>query len=78
MDLTAAAKNRFMELNELIELRDGAYEITESTKKEPRNGMTHGFEEIKISKQETRLEKYHDGHINEEEKEVVELDDDTT
>ncbi|GKD71456.1 reverse transcriptase domain-containing protein [Tanacetum coccineum] len=26
MDLTAAAKDRFMELNELIELRDGAYE----------------------------------------------------
>ncbi|GJR57862.1 uncharacterized mitochondrial protein-like protein [Tanacetum coccineum] len=25
MDLTAAAKNRFMELNELIKLRDGAY-----------------------------------------------------
>ncbi|GKF56616.1 reverse transcriptase domain-containing protein, partial [Tanacetum coccineum] len=28
MDLTAAAKNRFMELNELMELRDGAYENT--------------------------------------------------
>ncbi|GJV22263.1 reverse transcriptase domain-containing protein [Tanacetum coccineum] len=27
-DLTAAAKNRFMELNELMELRDGAYENT--------------------------------------------------
>ncbi|GJT45730.1 reverse transcriptase domain-containing protein [Tanacetum coccineum] len=37
MDLTAAAKNHFMELNELIELRDGAYENTriykEKTKK---------------------------------------------
>ncbi|GKA27947.1 reverse transcriptase domain-containing protein [Tanacetum coccineum] len=37
MDLTAAAKNRFMELNELIELRDGAYKNTriykEKTKK---------------------------------------------
>ncbi|GJU29267.1 reverse transcriptase domain-containing protein [Tanacetum coccineum] len=37
MDLTAAAKNRFMELNELMELRDGAYENThiykEKTKK---------------------------------------------
>ncbi|GKC93981.1 reverse transcriptase domain-containing protein [Tanacetum coccineum] len=37
MDLTAAAKNRFMELNELMELRDGAYEKTriykEKTKK---------------------------------------------
>ncbi|GJU57187.1 reverse transcriptase domain-containing protein [Tanacetum coccineum] len=37
MDLTAVAKNRFMELNELIELRDRAYEntqiYTERTKK---------------------------------------------
>ncbi|GJZ61634.1 reverse transcriptase domain-containing protein [Tanacetum coccineum] len=37
MDLTAAGKNHFMELNELIELRDGAYENTriykERTKK---------------------------------------------
>ncbi|GJZ82093.1 putative nucleotidyltransferase, ribonuclease H, partial [Tanacetum coccineum] len=37
MDLMAAAKNRFMELNELIELRDGAYVNTriykEKTKK---------------------------------------------
>ncbi|GJT79341.1 hypothetical protein Tco_1053683 [Tanacetum coccineum] len=28
MDLTAATKNRFMELNELMELRDGVYENT--------------------------------------------------
>ncbi|GKB05950.1 reverse transcriptase domain-containing protein [Tanacetum coccineum] len=28
MDLTAATKNYFMELNELLELRDGAYENT--------------------------------------------------
>ncbi|GJU08539.1 hypothetical protein Tco_1124969 [Tanacetum coccineum] len=37
MDLTAATKNHFMELNELMELRDGAYENTriykERTKK---------------------------------------------
>nr|GEZ24219.1 reverse transcriptase domain-containing protein [Tanacetum cinerariifolium] len=37
MDLTAAVKNRFMELNEIIELRDEAYENTriykEKTKK---------------------------------------------
>ncbi|GJT51397.1 hypothetical protein Tco_0977554 [Tanacetum coccineum] len=37
MDLTAAAKNRFIELNKLMELRDGAYENTliykERTKK---------------------------------------------
>ncbi|GKD05796.1 reverse transcriptase domain-containing protein [Tanacetum coccineum] len=29
MDLTAATKNRFMELNKLMELRDGAYENTQ-------------------------------------------------
>ncbi|GKC99087.1 reverse transcriptase domain-containing protein [Tanacetum coccineum] len=33
MDLAAAAKNCFMELNELIELRDGAYENTRIYKK---------------------------------------------
>ncbi|GJV60764.1 reverse transcriptase domain-containing protein [Tanacetum coccineum] len=37
MDLTAASKNHFMQLNELVELRDGAYENTiiykERTKK---------------------------------------------
>ncbi|GKA01633.1 hypothetical protein Tco_0674298 [Tanacetum coccineum] len=37
MDLSAAVKNNFMELNELMELRDGAYENTriykERTKK---------------------------------------------
>ncbi|GJU44615.1 reverse transcriptase domain-containing protein [Tanacetum coccineum] len=29
IDLTAAAKNRFMELNKLMELKDGAYENTQ-------------------------------------------------
>ncbi|GKC95944.1 hypothetical protein Tco_1161386 [Tanacetum coccineum] len=128
MDLTATAKNRFMELNELIELRDGAYENTriykERTKRwhdsrlrgdknfkvgdkvllfnsrfkmhpgklkskwyGPNVGKTvhpYGTVEIidkngksfKVNGQ--RLKKYHDGHTNEEEKEVVELDDDTT
>ncbi|GJW73542.1 reverse transcriptase domain-containing protein [Tanacetum coccineum] len=33
MDLTAAAKHRFMELNELMELRDEAYEKIRSTRK---------------------------------------------
>ncbi|GJS00494.1 reverse transcriptase domain-containing protein [Tanacetum coccineum] len=41
--LITAAKNRFMELNELMELRDGAYENTRSTKKELRDGTTLGF-----------------------------------
>ncbi|GJX62129.1 putative nucleotidyltransferase, ribonuclease H [Tanacetum coccineum] len=85
----------------LKNLKDGAY-----TKNELRDGMTLGFERIKISKQDTssnvvktvhpygtveiidkngisfkvngqRLKKYHDGHFNAEEKEVVKLDDDT-
>ncbi|GJW58251.1 reverse transcriptase domain-containing protein, partial [Tanacetum coccineum] len=55
IDLIAAAKNRFMELNELMELRDEAYENTRFTKNEQRNGMTLGFEEIKISKKEIRV-----------------------
>ncbi|GKB12600.1 reverse transcriptase domain-containing protein [Tanacetum coccineum] len=33
MDLTTTTKNRFMELNELMELRDGAYENTRIYKK---------------------------------------------
>ncbi|GKC44580.1 hypothetical protein Tco_1062302 [Tanacetum coccineum] len=39
MDLTAASKNRFMELNELMELRDGAYENTQIYKE--RNKRWH-------------------------------------
>ncbi|GJX33555.1 retrovirus-related pol polyprotein from transposon TNT 1-94 [Tanacetum coccineum] len=41
MDLAAAAKNRFMELNELMELRDGAYENTRIYKK--RTKKWHDF-----------------------------------
>ncbi|GJZ37669.1 reverse transcriptase domain-containing protein [Tanacetum coccineum] len=47
MDFTSAAKNRFMELNELMELRDRAYENLKSTRKEPRYGMTLDSAEIK-------------------------------
>ncbi|GKC94286.1 hypothetical protein Tco_1159728 [Tanacetum coccineum] len=126
MDFTAAAKNCFMELNELIELRDGAYENTriykERTKrwhdsrlrgdKDFKAGdnvllfnsrfKMHPFKlkskwygpnvvktvhpygtmeiidkngiSFKVNGQ--RLKKYHDGHINVEEKEVIELNDD--
>ncbi|GJV62915.1 reverse transcriptase domain-containing protein [Tanacetum coccineum] len=128
IDLTAAAKNRFMELNELMELRDEEYENTriykERTKRwhdsrlrgdkyfkagdkvllfnsrfkmhpgkfkskwyDPNMVKTvhpYGTVEIidkngisfKVNGQ--RLKKYHGEHINEEEKEVVELGDDTT
>ncbi|GKB69711.1 hypothetical protein Tco_0931123, partial [Tanacetum coccineum] len=41
MDLTVAAKNRFMELNELIELRDGAYKNTQIYKE--RTKKWHDF-----------------------------------
>ncbi|GJU36884.1 hypothetical protein Tco_1185238 [Tanacetum coccineum] len=41
MDLTAAAKNHFMELNKLIELRDGAYENTRIYKE--RTNKWHDF-----------------------------------
>nr|GEX39181.1 hypothetical protein [Tanacetum cinerariifolium] len=42
MDLAAAAKNRFMKLNELMELRDEHTRTPESIRKELRNGMTLG------------------------------------
>ncbi|GKB13200.1 reverse transcriptase domain-containing protein [Tanacetum coccineum] len=126
--LITTAKNRFMKLNELMELRDGAYKNTriykEITKRwhdsrlrgdknfkvgdkvllfnsrfkvHPgklksrwyglnvvktvylygtikiidRNGIS-----FKVNKQ--RLKKYHDGHIEAEDKEVVEFEDETT
>ncbi|GJV67945.1 ribonuclease H [Tanacetum coccineum] len=56
MDLATAVKNCFMELNELIELRDGAYKNTHilQTRREIRNGMTLGSEGIKTLRWETR------------------------
>ncbi|GJZ22862.1 reverse transcriptase domain-containing protein [Tanacetum coccineum] len=123
MDLTVAAKNRFMELNELMELRDEAYENTriykERTKKwhdsrlrgdknfKARDKVlifnsrfkmhpgklkskwyglcivktVHPYGTVEIIDKNgvsfkvngQRLKKYHDGHINEGGKEVVEL-----
>ncbi|GJY48385.1 reverse transcriptase domain-containing protein [Tanacetum coccineum] len=128
IDLTAIAKNRFMELNELMKLRDRAYKNTriykERTKRwhdsrlrrdknfkvgdkvllfnsrfkmhpsklksrwyDPNVVKTvypYGTVEItdknrinfKVNGQ--RLKKYHDGHIDTEDKEVVEFAEDTT
>ncbi|GJW69200.1 hypothetical protein Tco_0123624 [Tanacetum coccineum] len=128
MDLTTAAKNNFMKLNELIELRDGAYENTRIYKERTKRwhnyrlrgdknykvrdmvllfnsrfkmhpgklksrwyGLNvvktvypYGTVEItdkngvsfKVNGQ--RLKKYHERHIDVEDKEVVEFDDDTT
>ncbi|GJW90816.1 putative ribonuclease H-like domain-containing protein [Tanacetum coccineum] len=128
MDLTAAAKNRFIELNELIELRDGAYENTriykERTKKwhdsrlrgdtnfkvgdnvllfNSRLRMHRGklklkwygpnvvktvypYRTVEITDKNgisfkvngQKLKKYYDGHIDTEDKEVVEFNEDTT
>ncbi|GJX53124.1 reverse transcriptase domain-containing protein [Tanacetum coccineum] len=128
MDLTAAAKNHFMKLNELMELRDEAYENTriykERTKrwhdsrhrgdKDFKAGdkvllfnsrfkmhpgklkskwygpnvvkTVHPYGTVEIIDKNRisfkvngqRLKKYHNGYNNEEEKEVIELNDDTT
>ncbi|GJU01508.1 reverse transcriptase domain-containing protein, partial [Tanacetum coccineum] len=128
IDLTTAAKNRFKELNELMELGDEAYENTriykERTKiwhdsrlrgdkdfkagdkvllfnsrfkmhlgklKSKWYGLNvvknvHPYRTVEIINKNRisfkvngqRLKKYHDGYNNEEEKEVVELDDNTT
>ncbi|GKA09513.1 reverse transcriptase domain-containing protein [Tanacetum coccineum] len=128
MDLTAAAKNRFMELNELMELRDEAYENTRIYKERTKkwhDSRLRGDKDFKVGDKVLlfnsrfkmhpgklkskwygpnvvktvhpygtveiidkngisfkvngqRLKKYHDGHTNEEEKGVVELDDNTT
>ncbi|GKD72612.1 reverse transcriptase domain-containing protein [Tanacetum coccineum] len=92
MDLTAATKNCFIELNELMELRDGAYENTRIYKEQTKrwhDSRLQGDKHFKAGDKALlfnsrfkmhpvngqRLKKYHDGQINEEEKEVVELDD---
>nr|GEZ15186.1 hypothetical protein [Tanacetum cinerariifolium] len=128
MNLIAVAKNRFMELNELMELRDNAYENTriykERTKKwhdsilrgdkdfkvgdmvflfnsrfkmhlgklksrwyglnMVKTVYPYGIVEItnkngisfKVNGQ--RLKKYHERHVDTEDKEVVEFEEDTT
>ncbi|GJV07082.1 putative nucleotidyltransferase, ribonuclease H [Tanacetum coccineum] len=128
MDLTAAAKNRFMELNELMELRDGAYENTRIYKERTKrwhDSRLRGDKNFKVGDKVLlfnsrfkmhpgklksrwygpnvvktvypygtveitdkngisfkvngqRLKKYHDGHIDAEDKEVVEFEEDTS
>ncbi|GJZ79959.1 reverse transcriptase domain-containing protein [Tanacetum coccineum] len=106
-DLTTAAKNRFMELNEIMELRDGAYENTriykERTKKwhDSRIRRDKDFKVgdkvllfnyrfkmhpveitnkngIRFKVNGQRLKKYHNGHIDMDDKEVVKFEEDTT
>ncbi|GJU61936.1 hypothetical protein Tco_1243771 [Tanacetum coccineum] len=104
MDLTTAAKNRFMELNELMELRDGGYKNTQIYKERTKrwhDSRLRGNKNFKVGdmvllfnsrfkmhpgKLKSRcfkvngqwLKKYHDGHIDAEDKEVVEFEEDTT
>ncbi|GJV87391.1 hypothetical protein Tco_1531329 [Tanacetum coccineum] len=127
MDLTAAAKNRFMVLNELMELRDEAYENTQIYKERTKRWhdsrlrrdknfkvgdkvllfnsrfkmhpgklksrwypnvvkAVYPYETVEITDKNRinfkvngqRLNKYHDGHIHVEDKEVVEFEEDTT
>ncbi|GKE55486.1 reverse transcriptase domain-containing protein, partial [Tanacetum coccineum] len=51
MDLTALAKNHFMEHNELMELRDGAYENTRIYKERTKrwhDSRLHGDKNFKV------------------------------
>nr|GEV65719.1 putative reverse transcriptase domain-containing protein [Tanacetum cinerariifolium] len=98
----AAGKHHFMELNELMELRDGAYKNTRIYKERTKRWhdsrlrrdknfkvgdktvYPYGTIEI-IDRNENsfkvngqRLKKYHDEHIDVEDKEVVEFKQDTT
>ncbi|GKD59110.1 hypothetical protein Tco_1296619 [Tanacetum coccineum] len=126
-DLIAAAKNRFMVLNELMELRDEAYENTQIYKERTKRWhesrlrrdknfkvgdkvllfnsifkmhpgklksrwypnvvkAVYPYETMEIIDKNRisfkvkghRLNKYHDGHIHVEDKEVVEFEEDTT
>ncbi|GJZ65054.1 reverse transcriptase domain-containing protein [Tanacetum coccineum] len=59
MDLTAAAKNRFMELNELMELRDGAYKNTQIYKERTKkwhDSRLHGDKNFKVGDKARILE----------------------
>ncbi|GKE33519.1 hypothetical protein Tco_1452841 [Tanacetum coccineum] len=59
MDLTAAAKNRFMELNELMELRDGAYknaQIYKERTKRWHDSRLHGDKNIKEGDKRSSIE----------------------
>ncbi|GJX86293.1 reverse transcriptase domain-containing protein [Tanacetum coccineum] len=91
IDLTTSVKNHFMKLNELIELRDEAFKMHPGKLKSKWYGpnvvkTVHPYGTVEIIDKNRisftvngqRLKKYHDVYNNEEEKEVVELDDDTT
>ncbi|GJR26342.1 reverse transcriptase domain-containing protein [Tanacetum coccineum] len=93
MELTAAAKNRIIKLNEFMELRDGAYEnnrIYKVKTKKWHDSRLSGDKDFKVGDKiidrngisfkvnGQRLKKYHDKHTDAEDKEVVEFEQDTT
>ncbi|GKA82938.1 hypothetical protein Tco_0789686 [Tanacetum coccineum] len=80
MDLTAAAKNRFMKLNELMELRDGAYKNTRIYKERTKrwhDSRLRGDKDFKNGDKvnSQRLKKYYDRSFNMEDNEMIELDE---
>ncbi|GKA61025.1 reverse transcriptase domain-containing protein [Tanacetum coccineum] len=87
MDLTLASEIRLMQLNELAELRDGAYKNTriykERTKK-LHDSRLRGDKDFKVGDKDgfsfkvngQRLKKYYGGDIDKEDDEVIELDND--
>ncbi|GKD24761.1 reverse transcriptase domain-containing protein, partial [Tanacetum coccineum] len=101
MDITAATKNRFMELNELMELRDNAYENTQIYKEKTKRwheSRLRGDKDFKVGDMTVypygaveityknrisfkvngqRLKKYHERHIDTEDKDMMEFDEDT-
>ncbi|GJZ10543.1 reverse transcriptase domain-containing protein [Tanacetum coccineum] len=92
MDLTLASEIRLMQLNELAELRDGAYKNTRIYKERTKNDMILDFVVIKILRaieitdrdgfsfkfNGQRLKKYYGGNIDKEDDEVIELENDAT
>ncbi|GKA95764.1 hypothetical protein Tco_0817859 [Tanacetum coccineum] len=93
IDLTAVVKNHFMQLNELGELRDGAYENTQIYKERTKrwhDSRLRGDKDFKVEDKITdknrfsfkvngqRLKKYYEGNVNKEDAEVIEFEADPT
>ncbi|GJU85627.1 hypothetical protein Tco_1293173 [Tanacetum coccineum] len=67
-DLTAAAKNHFMELNELTELRDEAYENTRIYKERSKRWHDVGDMNFKVGDKESRFKRFLDNKLEDGEK----------
>ncbi|GJV78930.1 reverse transcriptase domain-containing protein [Tanacetum coccineum] len=86
MDLTLASKSHFMQLNELAELRDNAYENTRIYKERTKkwhDSILHGDKDFEVEIIDRnrfsfkvngqRLKKYYEGNIEKEDDEVIEF-----